>query len=103
MLLLAGGMACAQYVPEVFNPLSHNPSGIHLYGVSAHTSYYSTGLPESFGYIPGQNLQGDVSMGGAASFGWVRSGPSSSFSIGYSPSYTGRVRYSEWNAFNHAL
>ena len=35
--------------------------------------------------------------------GWAKFSPRATFSLIYTPSYTGRVRYSSWNALNHAL
>jgi hypothetical protein len=86
------------------NPISHQRGGLHLYGASIDSSYYSSpyyagaAIPVGFG-----NLQSDASVGGSASLGWTHYGDRSTFAITYSPSYTGRVRYTDLNALSQSL
>ena len=78
--------------------------GLELRSISAYAVYYSNTMPGSGGFqaLPTQ-LGADIAMGGSAQIGWMRTGQHSTFSLVYTPSYTGRVRYSSWNALNHAL
>lgn len=79
-------------------------SGLTIRNVSAYTVYYSTALPTGYGYQPGvAQLQSDLAGGGSAEISWSRFSEQSSFSLDYTPSFIGRVRYTSWNALNHAL
>ena len=78
--------------------------GLQVLSVSAYGVYYSSTLPSSGGFQPGlTNLGSDVGVGGSAQIGWTNSGQHSTFSLVYTPSYTGRIRYSSWDALNHNL
>lgn len=78
--------------------------GLQIYSMSAYAIYYSSGFPEGVTFQPGQGtFASDMGAGGSTRIGWTRSGEKSDFSVFYTPSYTGRVRYAEWNALNHAL
>jgi len=76
--------------------------GLQVLSVSAYGVYYSTTLPSTGGFQP-TNLGSDVGVGGSAQIGLTNSGQHSTFSFVYTPSYTGRIRYSSWDALNHNL
>src|SRR5690349_1156453 len=108
-LLIAGVVSknlCGQTsISNQFNPLSSSAQGVHLYGVSVFSGYYSAGVPYGVGLpitiSPGAEPSFDVSLGAVAAFGWNRSGEKSSFSARYSPTYFGSIRHSEYNTLNH--
>jgi hypothetical protein len=79
-------------------------SGLQIQSVSAYAVYYSRTLPGTGGYQFGAtDLLSDIGGGGSAQIGWAKFSERSTFSLVYAPSYSGRVRYSSWNALNHAL
>jgi len=79
-------------------------NGWRVYSVSANAVYYSNGLPESASFQPGAtSLSSDLGAGGSARMGLVRTGERSNLTLSYTPSYTGRLRYSAWNSFNQSL
>jgi len=97
--------AAAPMVPaqEVEPPPPTARSGFQILDLSGYMVYYSSSLP-SGGYKPGEGeLLSDVGGGGSARFAWMKVTERSSFSLIYTPSFTGRMRYSEWNALNHAV
>jgi len=77
--------------------------GLQIEAVSAYFDYYSAGLPNSGSFQPSAKLQSDGAAGASVQIGWIRSGERSSYSFSYTASLVGRIRYSEWNAWNHAL
>ena len=79
--------------------------GLQLLNASGYVVYYSRTLPGGGGFQPGGagNLASDLGGGGSLQFGWSEAGERSSFSITYTPSFTGRLRYSSLNALNHAF
>jgi hypothetical protein len=84
-------------------PASQPLGGLQIRTVSAYVGYYSKTLPGG-GVQPGAAaLPSDVSGGGSAVLEWTKNNGRSTFDFTYTPSYTGRIRYSELNAFNHAL
>ena len=65
-----------------FNPLSTSRDGIHLYGVSVYTGYFSGGIPfevSSINTLP--NSGATAVSGGSANFGWSRTRDGSSLTI----------------------
>jgi len=77
---------------------------LQIRSVSAYGAYYSTTLPAGGGFQSSPtSLPSDLGVGGSAEIRWATSGEHSTFSLTYTPSYTGRVRYSSVNALNHAL
>ncbi|HZR63557.1 MAG TPA: hypothetical protein VFA85_00320 [Terriglobales bacterium] len=89
---------------EQASPAPQQRSGLQLLNVSGYAAYYSNGLPTSGGLQPGTvNLASDVAEGGSALIGWSKFTDRSTFAMTYSPSYTGRVRYSSLDALNHAF
>lgn len=105
VLVIAWGAAplCAQDpAAATFAPPERN--GLEIRNLSASFAYYSSTLPA--GAQIGQTsiaLPADAAAGGSAQIGWSRSRERSTLSLSYTPSYTGRVRYSSLNALNHAL
>ena len=81
------------------------PSGLQVRTVSGYASYSSSILPNgAAGYQPGSvSLPADVGLGGSIAIEWSKFTERSSFSLDYTPSYTGYVRNSNLNALNHAL
>jgi hypothetical protein len=85
-------------------PSPQQRSGLQLLNVSGYAAYYSNGLPTTGGFQTGAvNLGADLAEGGSAVIGWSKLTDRSTFAMTYSPSYTGRVRYSSLNALNHAF
>ena len=79
--------------------------GIHLYGVSVFSGYSTSAYPAALGRLPvgvGQ-LGGDTNFGGTATLGWQHHRERWNFSMMYSGTYGGLVRYSDANAFSQAL
>jgi hypothetical protein len=76
--------------------------GVHLYTASFFGDYYSNGLPANFSTSVG-NLQSDVAYGGSLSMGWIHNGSRLTSSVSYSPSYSGRMRYSNLHSFGQHL
>jgi hypothetical protein len=92
-----------QEVPVPAPAPAHN-QGLQVRSVSAYGVYYSTTLPGSGGFqATPTTLGADLAVGGSTQVGWTHTGPRASTSFLYSPSYTGRIRYSSWNALNHSL
>src|SRR5690242_7879462 len=110
VILLVGTMAnlCGQTsIFRQFNPISTSSQGVHLYGISVFSGYYSGGLPYGTGVAvniaPSANPSYDVAVGSVATFGWNRSGERSGISVTYSPSFFGSIRRSESNTLNHSF
>jgi hypothetical protein len=80
------------------------PSGPQILSASAYAVYYSNFLPNGAGVAAGtSNLPSEVGLGGSIVFGWTKFTERSTFTLTYTPSYTGYVRNSSLNALNHAL
>jgi hypothetical protein len=83
--------------------------GVHLYEVSVFTGYFSSAYAltagAGFGQVttPGLALGAEVNYGASATLGLQRHRERSNFSITYSGSYNGMVRYSALDAFNHSV
>ena len=76
--------------------------GFEIAGVSGYAVYYSSSLPNNGTFQPGTvNLSSDVGYGGSITFDWTKFSERTSFSVGYTPAYTARWRYSSVNSFNH--
>jgi hypothetical protein len=105
VLLVAWGAApLGAQDPAAATPAPPERSGLEIRNLSAYFVYYSSTLPAG-GQI-GQTfmaLPSDVAAGGSAQIGWSRPRERSTLSLSYTPSYTGRIRYSSLNALNHAL
>jgi hypothetical protein len=87
-------------------PVSPRP-GFEVRSISVNAVYYSKGLPDTGGSFQANTnttkLPSDLGMGGSIVFDWTRFTERSTFSLNYTPSYTGRVRYSSLDALNHAF
>lgn len=107
-VIAAGIMVPSGYGQSVVDQASfRNMSlgGIHLYGVSAFSGYSTSAYPVGLGSVPvgvGQ-LGGDTNFGVSASLGWQYHRQRWNFSMVYSGTYAGLVRYSDANAFNQNL
>lgn len=86
-------------------PATLQKGGFQIRSLSAYAVYYSSSLPNTNGgYQPSSaNLGSDQGGGGSAVIEWTKFTERSTFSLTYTPSYTGRVRYSSLNSFNHSL
>jgi opacity protein-like surface antigen len=78
-------------------------SGLQVRSVSAYAVYFSSALPNTGGYPTATALRPDMGFGSSIQLGWARFRPNSSVSVTYTPSYTGHVRYSSWNALNQNM
>ncbi len=88
---------------EAQTPPPTSGQGFQLLNLSGYGVYYSSSLPATGYQLGAGQLLSDVGAGGSARLGWMSFGDRSSFSLVYTPSFTGRFRYSEWNALNHAV
>jgi hypothetical protein len=89
---------------EAISPPPQPRSGLQLLTVSGYAAYYPSGLPTTGSLQQGAaNLGSDLAEGGSATIGWSKFTDRSTFAMTYTPAYTGRVRYSSVNAFNHAF
>ena len=77
--------------------------GLQVRTVSAFADYDSQTLPNGSVQLGAVPLSSDVSGGGSVVFEWTKFTERSTFSLNYTPSYIGHVRYSSVNAFNHAF
>lgn len=110
LLLLCGGatralMAQGLNTPTQNAPAAQPQSGLQIRSVSAYGAYYSSFIPNngSTFQTTATNLPADISAGGSIVFDWTKFTERSSFSLDYTPSYTGYVQNSSLNALNHAL
>ena len=86
------------------NATTAAPAGIQVRSLSVFGVYYSNGAPVNGGIpVGGSNFSSDYGFGGSAEFDWTRFTERSSFSMTYTPSYSGRVRYSSLDALNHSF
>ena len=83
------------------------PQGLRIVSASIFGSYYSSGVPNSsatsFNYANANLLGSDEAYGGMANVIYIRQRARDSFSLHYTPSYTRRVRFSKWDAFNQTF
>ena len=94
--------AChAQGIPDQMNPL--NANGPHLYEVAIFSGYESSANP--FGQVTSSAgaLGADITYGASASVGWAHHRDRTNFSIRYSGTYSGLVRYSDANGYSQTL
>jgi len=78
--------------------------GLQIRTVSAYAAYYSNAQPAATAVQAGAtNLGSDAEIGGSAQFAWTKFSDRSSFSLIYTPSYTGRLRYSSVDSLNHTF
>jgi hypothetical protein len=107
--VIAAGMmfrpAYGQSVADQASFRNMSIGGIHLYGASVFGGYSTSAYPVGLGISPvgvGQ-LGGDTNFGGSASLGWQYHRQRWNFSMMYSGTYGGMVRYSDTNAFSQSL
>jgi hypothetical protein len=83
-------------------PAPQPAGGLQIGSISAYAVYYSSFSPIGVS-ATSANLPSDVAAGGSIVFNWTKFTERSTFSLTYTPSYTGYVRNSSLNALNHAL
>src|SRR5580658_5990689 len=109
LVLASGGAAGALLAQDndAAAPAAPAPppqGGLQIRSASAYAVYYSNFLPNGAGVAAGTtNLPSDLGLGGSIEFDWTKFTERSTFSLTYTPSYTGYVRNSSLNALNHAL
>jgi len=85
-------------------PLPLPKGGLQISSISGYAVYYSNGLPTTGSFQPGvASAPADAGMGGSVVFDWTKFTERTTFSLSYTPSYTGRVKYTSLDALNHAL
>jgi len=84
-------------------PAPSSQGGLQIRSASVYAVYYSNFLPNGAVTGTSTNLPADLGLGGNVVFDWTKFTERSSFSLTYTPSYTGYVRNSSLNALNHAL
>jgi hypothetical protein len=84
-------------------PAPQPGGGLQIGSVSAYAVYYSSFLPDGGVGAGSMNLPSDMAAGASIVIDWTKFSERSSFSLTYSPSYTGYVRNSSLDALNHAL
>ena len=98
------GMTAAFAQAPMDSPALSRRGGIQLHSLATHAGYSSQAFPLDGGSVlRDADLGWDLDVGARATFGWNRFGRQNNFSLTYTPSYTARARYSEWNTVNHAL
>lgn len=100
---VAGGQTAWGQIDAPRSGIGVPRTGFHLQSVSFETEYLSSGIdtPGTVAFLPG--MRSDVQIGGSAAAGWSHSREKWQASLMYSISYLARLRYSEWNGFNHFL
>jgi len=107
LILTAGFLALnckGQPLNEQMNFRTGEMDGARLYGVSLFSGYSTSAYPVNQSIQLGaSSIGGDANYGVSASMGWQRHRELMSFSVIYSPSYSGQVNYSNLNSLNHTL
>ena len=105
MVLAFAGATGAMKAQDAPAPPALPRPGFEVRSISVNTVYYSNGLPETLGasQAGGTKLSSDLGLGGSIVFDWAKFTERSTFSLNYTPSYTGRVRYSNLDALNHVF
>jgi hypothetical protein len=90
------------------NPLNASSPGVHFYGVSVFSSYYTGGgapygLPITIAAPVGASPTYDVVTGATASFGWNKSGEKWHASASYTPSYVRSLHRSDNDVISHSF
>jgi hypothetical protein len=80
-------------------------SGFSIREATVFGTYYTVGLPPYLigSGAPPTGVGYDVAVGGATTLSLAKPGERTNFSLQYTPSYTARARYSEFNAFSNDL
>jgi len=101
-LLCSGALIGWPAAAQTQDPPAIQPhSGFQLDSVSAYTTYYPDGLGANLVPLQGAPLAPDVGMGAAATISWDHAEERSNISLTYTADYSGRLRYSAWDALNH--
>ena len=103
VLLFLGCTVGALRAQETAPPPPTPRGGLQVRSVSAYFNYYSAALPSAGGLQPSTKLLPDAAGGASVQVGWGKFSERTTSSFTYTSSLTGHVRYSEWNAWNHAL
>lgn len=98
LIVLGAGFGWAQVATE-----TTPRSGIWIGNLSVYSYYHSTGLVRAVSTIAPFGLRSDVMIGGSGTVHALRLRERDRFGITYTPSYTARTRYSEWNSLNQSL
>lgn len=67
------------------------------------SNYYSSGMGDGAGNLPTQPglLGSDFAFTGTTTMRYVKLSERNQFRLSYTPSYTARAHYSDWNSFDH--
>jgi len=105
LVLVWAGAAGALLAPNASAQTPAAPAGgLEIGSISAYAAYYSSYLPNGASVgANSTNLPADLAVGASIVLDWTKFTERSSFSLTYSPSYTGYVRNSSLNALDHAL
>jgi hypothetical protein len=99
---------CAAYaaVPVAAQQQQEAPpqTGFFIRETSIYSTYYSVGIPPSLIASGLASSAGaDAAFAGSTAFAYVKQTERTTMSLLYTPSYSRRVRYSDWSAFNNSL
>ena len=100
------GVGDAQSLVDQVDFRSASVGGFRLNGVSIYSGYSTSALPLGLAQTAPagtQELGGSTIYGASASFGWQPHGRGTNFSVLYSISYGGTVRYPDLNGLSHSL
>jgi hypothetical protein len=112
LLFLAAGLVACCCGQERLDPLTSttvnsDAKGIQFYGVSLFAGFSSLANPASaqgpYSYFVPGNVQSDWNYGAQWSLGWHHLHAGTAVSLRYTGMYSGQTRYSNLNAFGHAL
>ena len=103
---MTAGIVPAQSLVDQVDFRSASVGGFRLNGVSIYSGYSTSALPLGLAQTAPagtQELGGSTIYGASASFGWQPHGRGTNFSVLYSISYGGTVRYPDLNGLSHSL
>lgn len=106
IVILQGALLAQETNVPAQNTLAPpSQTGLQIRSVSAYATYDSSFLPNAGAGIQSTaaSLPADVGIGGSIAVEWTKLTERSTFSLDYTPSYTGYIRNSNLNALNHAL
>jgi hypothetical protein len=103
-LVLPGTAGGQSFDYDLFNPLSSKQAGVHLYGASVSTSYFSNAYGLGLtGQNPATVSSNAAIVSGSAVFGWSRQLPSSNISVTYAPTFLQSALLSGYRSTDHSL
>ena len=85
---------------EVSETLSFIP-GLHLQSVGVFTGYSSNGISNQRNAM--FSVGGDYDFGASATLAYLRNWRRTNLRVGYTPTYSRRARFQEWNTTDHRL